>query len=680
MHIDKVTEAIAHFIGSFQIAVEQARLRKAYEEFKAQQSAAEETPDLPDFKVVVETPYDFVGFDPNVPYTPKATGLLWTRPDTEVACEQPVIPLPLQPMPFPPEFFLPQLPMGSAATIVLPEILPPGSVESYNFQTIRLSDNDYAGVGRHGLMFDPQGDDEAELIALFDKAVALSPLSKEDAPGSSEEIKTFITNARDALAAHPEESEGDAEVFVLKSEAIDGIYVNGQLVEEAPKFTDYRPAEEPEEEPEEEGVPSDLTTGGSAGNEAPSGPASSASGQSNPGGSSVEADIEIEAGSNLLINSVSVTNNWLVSPVLATVGDHVEINAVIQINVWCDSDMTGSSLGGWTLAESDPTQAFNIAMFDRIDRAAENPAPVGEFPKHWVVTEYEGDLTIVNWIEQFTFMLDNDICVLSDSGARLTLTNGDNTAINQVTLQELGFYYDLIIIGGNIYDANLICQMNILLDNDLVGGVSGFQTTGEGSVSTSGNILWNNANIVNYGGADRFEALPEAYRKAAENLKNGDKDIPDGVLSDSAFAGIGALRVLYITGDYLNLQYIKQTNVLGDNDKVALAMEELTAGAGGEWTISTGTNDLFNFAAIVDVDSNDKTYVGGDVYSDEILIQAEFVSSSPDLGGQDPDVLINEAIIFLDDDMLTPDGSSTASNPSLAPDTIYSDPMQSVLA
>ena len=51
------------------------------------------------------------------------------------------------------------------------------------------------------------------------------------------------------------------------------------------------------------------------------------------------------------------------------------------------------------------------------------------------------------------------------------------------------------------------------------------------------------------------------------------------------------------------------------------------------------------------------------------------VAESP----QDPDVLINEAVAFLDDDMAA-DGSSTASNPSLAPDTTYSDPMHSVLA
>src|SRR5690606_31201470 len=124
-------------------------------------------------------------------------------------------------------------------------------------------------------------------------------------------------------------------------------------------------------------------------------------------------------------------------------------------------------------------------------------------------------------------------------------------------------------------DANLLSQMNVLLDNDLIGAVAGFQTNGEGSVSTGGNLLWNQASITTLGGADRFSKLPEAYRQAGENLKNGKHDMPDGLLEDAAFAGIGALRVLYVTGDYLNLNYIKQTNILGDSDQVAAAMGRL---------------------------------------------------------------------------------------------------------
>ena len=49
----------------------------------------------------------------------------------------------------------------------------------------------------------------------------------------------------------------------------------------------------------------------------------------------------------------------------------------------------------------------------------------------------------------------------------------------------------------------------------------------------------NQASIVNYGAADRFAEMSEAYRKACESLKDGNGNLSD-ILSDSAFAGMGA--------------------------------------------------------------------------------------------------------------------------------------------
>ncbi|TJV37012.1 MAG: type I secretion protein [Mesorhizobium sp.] len=533
-------------------------------------------------------------------------------------------------------------------------------------QEVRLSDNDYTGAGGHGLKFSPAAADHAaEMATLLGAAADLSPIDDLEMPGSSEEIVAVIKTAGERLNGYPEETDGEADVFVVKADVIEGTYVNGQSVDEAPKLDDHLPekhrrAEEEDEDEEEEAEQPSYT----------------------PGSGSIDIDVsvELEAGGNLLVNSVAMANNWLQSPVCAVMGDHVELNAIIQINVSCDSDLVSSSINGWGLNATDPTQGFNIAMFKRIDPSAEaaaSQAKQGDFPKHWVVTEVEGDLLIMNWIQQYTFMMDNDVSVLSSSGVKTLVTAGANTAANDISLDELGFNYDLIVVGGNIYDANIIHQLNVLLDNDLIGAVDGFQTTGEGAASTSDNLLWNQANIVNYGAGDRFEAMSEAYRKACESLQNGKADLSD-ILNDGAFAGIGAIRVLYISGDILNLQYIKQTTILGDSDQVALAMNAL-AHPEADWTISTGTNSLVNYAYIADVDSTGKTYVGGGIYSDEILIQAELISTGPDLGGQNPDVLVNEAVAFLDDDMLAPEASQNVAYPSLVPET-YSDPMQSVLA
>jgi hypothetical protein len=115
------------------------------------------------------------------------------------------------------------------------------------------------------------------------------------------------------------------------------------------------------------------------------------------------------------------------------------------------------------------------------------------------------------------------------------------------------------------------------------------------------------------------------------------------------------LRVLYISGDMVNIQMVRQTNIVGDDDQIALAMDAILPKTGASYVVETGGNTLVNNAAILDLDSLGTTYVGGEQYSQETLIQIEVISSRPDLGAQDPTLLASEAVLFLDDSMLAPD-------------------------
>lgn len=261
---------------------------------------------------------------------------------------------------------------------------------------------------------------------------------------------------------------------------------------------------------------------------------------------------------------------------------------------------------------------------------------------------------IVNWLEQFIFMSDNDVGILSSSGVTTSVVSGDNLGVNHTSIFELGFAYDLIIVGGSVYDANIIQQLNVLFDNDVVGGASGFHTTGKGTVSSSANLLWNQAHIANIGDPDRFDALPKQYLDAANALAGGSRNISHKVLSEDAFAGLEGLQVLHVRGDLLKLQSIQQTNILGDSDQIALAMNAIAPHLDAGWSVSTGSNALLNNAVIVDLDSFGRTYVGGDQYSQETLYQAELISRQPDFGSPDADALVNEAVLFLDDSMLEP--------------------------
>ncbi len=139
--------------------------------------------------------------------------------------------------------------------------------------------------------------------------------------------------------------------------------------------------------------------------------------------------------------------------------------------------------------------------------------------------------------------------------------------------------------------------MNILVDNDVIGAVSGFETSGPGSCSTGGTLLWNNAGIINVGGK-QFDPLPDSYLKAAQDLAAGKGASPGDILHDPAFAGTGALRVLYVSGDLFNIQYVSQTNVLGNSDQIALAMNQIVAHPEAHGPITTGgttTRELFRF-------------------------------------------------------------------------------------
>jgi hypothetical protein len=660
----KTTEAIAHFIGLFEIGVEEARLREAYEEFKALQAAQKEPPELPYVPVNTKAPYALNDFTPHIPYQPRAPEVAW----------QPV-------WPYggitPPEIAVSGVPAGTlypglpattawqsaAASLgkIDFEIEPPGSVVVFGSQFIRLSDNDYISIGGHGLSFHIETGSTALLAELVQAAEQISPLNGLGRPGSGEETASFIKNAAQRLDEFSAEDGGGAEIFVARADTLEGTYLNGKLVEEAPSLEDYLPASKDGATDKQE-------------------PGKHAAGE---GKVSIKASVELEAGSNTLVNSVVITGNWLQSHVLAVAGDHFELNAIIQINAYSDSDLVSSQLESWRMGPETPTQAFNIAMFKHLEPSSgENTAAQdGGFPKHWAITEIKGDLIIMNWLEQFTFMTDEDTCILASSGVKASIIAGGNTAINNISLAELGYYYDLIIIGGNVYDANIIQQLNILLDNDLIGCVDGFQTTGEGSVSTGGNLLWNYAGIVEAGGASSVQPLPDSYRDALDALANGSKTLPAGLLEDGAYAGMAGLKVLYISGDLISLNYIKQTNVLGDSDQVALAMSALEAHPEADWTISTGSNALVNYAGIVDVDAGGTIYVGGGAYSDEILIQAELIKTEPYLGGRDPDVLVNEAVAFLGDDMLAPDpGPQPLEYQPLTPEPVSADPMQTMLA
>ncbi|HEV7321361.1 MAG TPA: type I secretion protein [Ensifer sp.] len=681
MYSAKISEAIAHFIGLFELTTEEARLREVHEKFDPDREVHKDPKELVSAPVKIQAPYDLDDFNPDVPYKPLAPDIYMPTPSGYAGVAFPEYPIH--------GGFLGRdvtesaLQGGSVATAVhpgSPQINPPGSVVVYSTQTAELSDNDFIDVGGHGLKSSLHIDNSATMAELIDAAQETSLLRDTDIAGSSDAIATLVTTAAerfDAYSASGEAEQGGLSVksFVAKADALEGIYVNGVIVAEAPVLKDHLPNQD---------ETSDTPAGPKPSNDAKDVSGGVAHGE---GAVTIDVSVDLDTGSNTLVNSAVVTSNWLQAEVLAVAGDHVELNAIIQTNAYYDSDLVTSALGGGNVEQS-ATQAFNIAMFKHVEPASAETtqADSGIFPKAWAITEVKGDLMMVNWLQQFTFMSDQDTAILSASGSKLSIVAGDNTVANQVSLLELGYRYDLIFVGGGVFDANIIQQTNILLDNDLIGAVGGFHTNGAGSVSTGANLLWNYAGIVEAGAKGTVNPMSDGYLSALQDLSQGKTPSPSDFLHDPAFAGLLGIRVLYISGDLISLNYIQQTNILGDSDQVTLAMNALTARPDADWTISTGSNALLNYAGIVDVDTGKTIYAGGGAYSDEVLIQAELIKNDPYLGGQNPDALVSEAVVFLGDDMLTPDfghqqQDQISPNPGMHTiDTASADPMHSMVA
>lgn len=668
MYMDRTTEAIAHFIGLFAITLEQAQQRQAYEPFD-HYSLDPDPYDLPEVDTDFSTSYKLLGFQPDLAYQPLIDDISPETVATFIFLDLPKFAIglaaPVQALPFlsPDAFgtFMVEWLTTSKYRLLMPQAEVLGSAANYFLQGIELSDNDYFGVGAHGLKFSPAQVGDASTDSLLQAAAQFTPFQLDSIAGSAEELAAFANSLPEILAGFaPEAGEGQS-VFVAKETTIEGIFVNGVAVDEAPKLEDHFSFEDLlESEPHSDDPlpPNAVLT---------------------DGGWEIDASVKVETGGNVLINNVLLKNLWTAANVTAVLGNHIEINAIIQINAWCDIDTVTTAIAGWDKAPLS-TQAFNIAKFERTDPSEGEPAadPGAMFPKHWVIKQVTGDLMIVNWFQQFTYMRDNDIGVLSSSGVTTAVYSGQNIAYNDISLFELGFGYDLIIVGGNVYDLNIIEQLNLLFDNDLIGALPDFATTGDGACSTSGNLLWNYAHIYNVGGAARFETLPDAYRALMDALAEGSDALNDGVLSDPAFAGLGALRVLYITGDMINVQYAKMTNILADGDQIALAMDAAGAHPEAEWSVTTGGNALINSATILDLDALGKTYVGGEQYSQDVLVQTDIISTDPYYGAQNPDMLVSEAIFFLDDDSCDATEIEGGTG-SLDPDNAHGDALQTLI-
>ncbi len=641
MHIDKISDMIVHFIGMFDTVVEEARLRSNYSE-----GPAHSDPDrLPEDEAarLLDKNYDvpLEDYDPGVKYRSGYYDFDYIRPHFARAVEYDMqqlanaIPVDISGAHF---RFPGRLSFDERELVVH---TGPGSVAGHLTQVNILQDDDYLNMTDGPNVARDTTFVTARTVEFYNEAAVFTPFSTFQRTDSYDALQALAKSAHDYIE-HARDNDvtslgtGADQDFVLAGNDINGLYINGAVAYDKPTLDDFMPDRgiaKPAEAPEK----SDVSLH-----------------EDSPAGNS----LDIAAGANVVANIATLVNTGVMTSVTAVMGDYHQIDAITQAYIYSDRDEISSV---FTHSEDQAaTAAYNIASFQRsvypgAENAAADSHESGEppiFPTAWRVSVLEGDVSFVHWIEQYQFISDNDTMTVTTSGASVSLLTGGNAALNIANFLGIGMQYDLIIVGGNVLDMNLISQIAVLYDNDWARANP--DAPGGATIQSGNNLLWNDASIHNVGSNDRFETMPDYMHQTVNAINERDPNMPDALAHDANFAGYQGLNVLYITGNLYDVSIIKQVSVLGDSDDVTQAAAKvLENNDNATIHIDTGSNAVVNIAQIVDYDSfGSTTYVAGGVYSDAILIQGGIIendTSQPTQHGQ----LANEVIAFLHDDPAT---------------------------
>ena len=369
--------------------------------------------------------------------------------------------------------------------------------------------------------------------------------------------------------------------------------------------------------------------------------------------------VKAEMGWNIAFNGAQIVDLNEAGTTLIVKGDYFETNGIIQINVYKDNDQV--EIAGLPKENKSITEAndvSNVAEFTR--EPAFDVLPVGRFHAGltWNVDVLDGDFVDVKMVSQYNWLYDNDVGVVTTQGVYSRLLAGGNETNGTANIIDYG-KYDVIIVLGDYHEANIIYQKNFLIDDDVLKAASDLDKDFDGDItqtaSWSANTLLNDATIQNIGAQD-FEDLSSGLVDLIDAIGRGEVTFDPDIGWQLTGNGTGTLDILYVTGDYYDINIVQQTNVVADVDTAIQLLPDLAAGDGTEikQIVSTGENATINTATIIDVGATFHTYLEGEHYEDSILVQAEIIiGDDDDVDRQDTDTLVNEVIAFIgspDDD------------------------------
>jgi hypothetical protein len=359
------------------------------------------------------------------------------------------------------------------------------------------------------------------------------------------------------------------------------------------------------------------------------------------GDGAVESVHTVSVGSNIVVNDATLINLDGLSNSLAVFGNYYQTNAIIQTNVFNEQDHVHvGSLGGAGVTIA-PNTIQNIADFHNIGASSTLTSTSGTTASglNWSVDVLNGSLLDVHSLIQTNYISNNDVVYQTTSTGISQIITGGNDLVNS-SFAALAANYDLIIVEGSYHQDNLIYQTNVVLD--LHGG------SGTQSVLGGQNTVVNDGNITDVGGQN-FQSMNQWSQGLALELESNQPSV-DASLIAGVFPGLsGTAHVLIVKGDYYDINYISQTNVLSDANVVSM-------GGSGQQTIVTGHNQVVNAATIID--GAGVNVLNDHHYNDMILIQTNIISDGEKITGNNPNQLAPELVAFTSPTDANPQGSS----------------------
>lgn len=345
----------------------------------------------------------------------------------------------------------------------------------------------------------------------------------------------------------------------------------------------------------------------------------------NAPGTDLDSDAapSVSSGDNIAFNDAIIGDFNEAARTFYVGQDVVDLNIAIQINAENDADLvsrnTPGSSGGFDLTPGGETPEIDgenqLSMTQETFDIGRD-AGISSWGLQVVVDYAYGDIFDIKEIHQTNEIVDKDIVSTQNITQSTGLYTGSNISGNVTSYIDLGKSYDAIFINGSFINANIVYQANVTYDRDIVS-ISGQSDSDH--VTTDNNELVNHVTFEDRGLSDWTDPT-----QAATNVFDSLRTQSDPGLDawhDLPGSADGTFQVLFVSGNYYDINSIHQTNHIIDKDIAQVNADNVNS-------FASGNNYSANSAQIIELQGVNDQFSSGNVYSETMLYQSQLAFTS----------------------------------------------------